>query len=60
MQWAGIPLGRASAGWGLHAVGPSHFEGAVCFSQLIIPRRDDFSKHNDTMGLWESKALLLQ
>jgi len=25
------------------------------FSQLIIPLSDDFSKYNDTVGLWESR-----
>lgn len=59
LQWRRIPWGRASSGCDLNAVGPSHFARAVCFSQLIIPLSDDFSKYNDTMGLWESKAQLL-
>lgn len=30
----------------------------LCFSQLVIPLNDDFSKYNDTVSLWESKAQL--
>lgn len=59
MRWGGIPWGRASSGCDLNGVGPSHSERAVCFSQLIIPLSDDFSKYNDSVGLWESKAQLL-